>query len=358
MVRAGGEIVPIEHEALDPDVTRRLLLELLTDSQRQEFERQRYLDFSYEVPGVARLRCSLYLQTKGIAGAFRLLPSSIPGVDQLGLPPHVVELGALSKGLVLVTGPPGSGKSTTLAALIEHVNATQRRHIMTIEDPVEFVFNNKQCLIHQREVGQQANSFADALRSALRADTNIIMVGEMRDLETMSLAITAAETGQLVFGTLHTPSAAQTVERIIDSFGGERQQQVRTMLSESLRGVIAQRLLRRADGQGRVLAVEILIGTTAVGAMIRDRKTFQIPSIMQTSRNLGMQLMDDHLIDLVQAGVITRDDALGCATDQKTVRNRIERDGGGSTVTVAGRPLREAPGGPGGDGASEERPAA
>ncbi len=326
MLRVNGEIQPIEHEELSAQVARGLLLEILTDEQRELFEDQLYIDFSYEVPAVARLRCSLYMQAKGIAGAFRVLPSTILTAEQLGLPRQVLNFCKLSKGLVLVTGPPGSGKSTTLAALVDHINQTQHRHILTIEDPIEYLFKNKNCLIHQREVGSHARSFTESLRAALRADANIIMVGEMRDTETMALAITAAETGQLVFGTLHTLSAAQTVERIIDGFAGERQQQVRTMLSESLRGVIAQRLLRRADGRGRVVAAEVLVGTTAVRALVRERKTYQLTSVMQTSRNLGMQLIDDHLVDLVKAGVVSVEEAFRAVSNPQAVRKRLGLD--------------------------------
>jgi twitching motility protein PilT len=263
-----------------------------------------------------------------------MLPSSIFSLEQLNLPETLHRFAEYSKGLVVVTGPPGSGKSSTLAALIDYINRTQQRHVLTIEDPIEYVHEDKSCMINQREVGRHTRSFASALRASLREDPNIILVGEMRDLETISLAITAAETGQLVFGTLHTASAPQTVSRLIDVFPGDRQDQIRTMLAESLQGVVAQRLLRRADGQGRVPALEILIGTPAVRTLIRDAKLFQVPSVMQTGRREGMVLMDDYLQQLVKTGVVSSDEARLHAS-----RKEIFREGGHTA----------------GDGASDDR---
>ncbi|MBE9478533.1 MAG: PilT/PilU family type 4a pilus ATPase, partial [Chloroflexi bacterium] len=263
----------------------------------------------YKRQGVLRVRCNVFRQRKGIAGAFRILPTRILTAEQLGLPDAVIKFANLTKGLVVMTGPPGSGKSTTQAALLDHVNRTKRRHIITIEDPIEYVHENKLSLINQREIRRHTRSFDSALRSALREDPDIILVGEMRDLETISLAVTAAETGQLVFGTLHTASAAQTIDRLINVFKTGRQEQIRAMLAESLHGVVAQRLLRRADGKGRVAALEVLIGTPAVRALIRSNKTFQIPSTMQTGRREGMQLLDDCLADLVQRDIITSQEA-------------------------------------------------
>ena len=253
--------------------------------------------------------CNIYEQARGGAGAFRILPSQILTLEQLGLPTHLADLLDMPRGLIVVTGPPGTGKSSTLAALVDQINRTRRKHILTIEDPIEFRHHNRESLVTQREVGRNTPSFAQALRGALREDPDVIMVGEMRDLETMSLAITAAATGQLVFATLHTMNAAQTVDRILDSFQDDRQTQVRLMLAESLKAVLAQRLLKRGDGHGRALALEILIGTPAAASLIRERKTFQLGSIIQTGRRDGMQTMDDAVIALVRAGAVTPEDA-------------------------------------------------
>lgn len=310
MLRLHGDLFPVDSPELAPEPARHLLYEMMTKEQREQFEQDRDIDFAYELPGELRIRCNIFEQIRGIAGAFRLLPSKIFSLEELGMPEQVGRFAQLRKGLVVVTGPPGSGKSTTLAALIHHINQTQRRHIITIEDPVEFVHRNVRCLINHREVGKSADSFASALRAALREDPDILLVGEMRDLETMQLAITAAETGQLVFGTLHTASAAQTVDRIIDAFPEDKQAQIRIMLAESLRGVVAQRLIRRADDQGRIAAVEILLSSVAVSSLIRERKTFQIPTLMQTGRKEGMQLLDFHIMQLLRDGLISPEQAL------------------------------------------------
>jgi twitching motility protein PilT len=309
MMRINGEITPIPYEALTREVTELLLFEMMEPDVRARFDALRDVDFSYEVPGVVRLRCNIYEQSLGMAGAFRILPNQILSLEQLGLPAQVVRLCELSRGLVVVTGPPGTGKSSTLAAMVDHINRSQRKHILTIEDPIEYRHVNKASLVTQREVGRHTPSFAQALRAALREDPDVILVGEMRDPETMQLAITAAATGQLVFGTLHTMSAAQTVDRIIDTFEGEKQAQVRLMLAESLKGVLAQRLLRRKDGAGRVLAIEILGGSSAVSSLIREKKTFQLASVMQTGRREGMQSMDDSVIALLRAGAVSPEDA-------------------------------------------------
>jgi len=324
MLRLHGELYPVDHPNLSPEQARRLLLEIMNEEQRERFEEHRDIDFAYELSGELRIRCNIYEQIHGIAGAFRLLPSKIFTLGELGLPIQIERFAELEKGLVLVTGPPGSGKSTTLAALIHHINQEMRRHIITIEDPVEFVHRNIHCLINQREVGSSATTFASALRAALREDPDILLVGEMRDLETMQLAITAAETGQLVLGTLHTASAAQTIDRVIDAFPEEKQAQVRVMLSESLRGVVAQRLVRRRDGKGRVAAVEILIGTMAIASLIRERKTFQISSQIQTGRKEGMQMLDTHLMQLVKEGVIDPGEALLYAANKEPFRGMVE----------------------------------
>jgi twitching motility protein PilT len=310
MVRINGEITPIPYEALTREMSELLLFEIMDPAVRARYDANRDVDFSYEVPEVVRARCNIYEQSKGPAGAFRMLPSHILSMDQLGLPPHIVKLTEMPRGLIICTGPPGTGKSSTLAALIDHINRTQKKHILTIEDPIEYRHANKECLITQREVGRNTPSFAKALHGALREDPDVIMVGEMRDLETMSLAMTAAATGQLVFATLHTMSATQTVDRILDSFDGERQSQARLMLSESLKGVLSQRLLRRRDGAGRALAMEVLIGTPAVSALVREKKTFQLQSVIQTGRKEGMQTMDESIVALVRDGVVTPEEAV------------------------------------------------
>jgi len=325
MLRVSGDMRPIDSPEMTPDQTRQLLYEMMSSEQRIQFERDRDIDFAYEVLGEVRVRCNLYEQMRGIAGAFRLLPTQIYTLEQLGLPDSIRRFAELRKGLVVVTGPPGSGKSTTLAALLHYINSTQQNHIITIEDPVEYVHPNLKCLVNQREVGRSARTFASALRAALREDPNIIMVGEMRDLETMSLAITAAETGQLVLATLHTASAPQTVDRIIDAFPDEKQAQIRTMLADSLRGVVAQRLVRRADGKGRLAAVEILFGTVAVSSLIRERKTFQLGTLMQTGRKDGMALLDNVLMQYVRDGLVTPQEAVRNANVKEPFNILIDR---------------------------------
>jgi twitching motility protein PilT len=320
MLRVQGELRPIDYAELTPDLAHALLEEILTEGQKETLAAEGDVDFAYEVPGVVRLRCNVYRQHRGIAGAFRLLPNRILTVEELGLPSHIKEFCNQVKGLVVVTGPPGSGKSTTLAALIDYINSDRRRHILTIEDPIEYIHPNKKSLVNQREVGRNASSFPRALRAALREDPNIILVGEMRDLETISLALTAAETGQLVFGTLHTTSAPQTVDRIIDAFPADQQEQVRVMLSEGLRGVIAQKLIPRSDGKGRIPAVEILVATKAVAALIRDRKTYQIPSAMQIGKKEGMQRIDDEIVRLVRDGIVGSQDAFLFANEKEAIR--------------------------------------
>jgi twitching motility protein PilT len=277
------------------------------------------------VPGLARFRGNYMMQHRGAAAVFRIIPSKILSADDLKLPEGIRRMTMFKKGLVLVTGPTGSGKSTTLAAMIDLINTTRKEHILTLEDPLEFIHENKQSLINQRQIGEHTNSFGSALRAALREDPDIILVGEMRDLETIQLAMSAAETGHLVFGTLHTNTAAKTIDRIIDVFPTDQQEQVRAMLSESLKGVVCQQLLRTADGKGRVAVLEIMLGTAAIGNLIREGKTFQIPSIIQTARKDGMQLMDQHLLDLLKMKRIAGEEAYRCAIDKKQFEQYLPR---------------------------------
>jgi twitching motility protein PilT len=309
VMRQHGHLTRIKFRDLATADMERLMFEIMSDTQKAEFESTNDLDFAYEITGIARFRVNAFRQRKGIAAVLRTIPSTVLTADQLSLPEGVRRFCKLTKGLVLVTGPTGSGKSTTLAAMIDLINETKPDHILTIEDPIEFVHVNKQGLVNQREVGNHTRSFATALRAALREDPDVILVGEMRDLETISLGLTAAETGHLVFGTLHTSSAAKTVDRIINVFPAAEQEQVRAMLSESLRGVIAQQLLRKADGSGRVAALEIMVGTPALGNMIRDGKTHQVPSLIQTGRKDGMQLMDQAILDMLMKKVVSAEEA-------------------------------------------------
>lgn len=315
--RLRGEMERQNFKVLVHEELKAILYEILTQKQRDHFEEKHDLDFAYSVPGLARFRGNMMMQHRGISAVFRIIPSKILSADDLGLPDGVRKLTMLKKGLVLVTGPTGSGKSTTLAAMIDLINCTRQEHILTLEDPLEFIHENKKSLFNQRQIGEHTESFASALRAALREDPDVILVGEMRDLETIELAMSAAETGHLVFGTLHTSSAAKTVDRIIDVFPKNAQEQVRAVLSESLRGVICQQLLKTADGKGRAAAQEIMIGTPAIGNLIREGKTFQIPSIMQTGRKDGMQLMDQHILDLLKTKRITGEEAYRCCNDKR-----------------------------------------
>jgi twitching motility protein PilT len=315
--RLHGEMVRQNFKPLGHEDLKGILHEILTDKQKALFEEKHDLDFAYEMPGVARFRGNLMMQHRGIAAVFRLIPSKILSVDDLNLPDGVRKLTLLKKGLVLVTGPTGSGKSTTLAAMIDLINSTRQDHIITLEDPLEFIHESKKALINQRQIGEHTEGFTPALRAALREDPDVILVGEMRDLETMGLAISAAETGHLVFATLHTNTAPKTIDRIIDAFPTDQQAQIRSMLSESLRGVICQQLLKKADGTGRVVALEIMIGTPAIANLIREGKTFQVPSIMQTAKKEGMQLMDQHLLDLLKTRVVSLEEVYRCAHDKK-----------------------------------------
>ncbi len=308
-LRVNGDIQPLNYRALNDTEVRALIYEILKPEQIAKFEETSELDCSYAVEGCGRFRCNVFMQRIGIGSVFRHIPSKILSMKDLGLPPVFKNILKEKKGLILVTGPTGSGKSTTLAAMIDYLNDTDHGHILTIEDPIEFVHPNKKCIINQREVGNHTKSFKNALKAALREDPDIILVGEMRDFETISLAMTAAETGHLVFGTLHTMSAPKTVDRIIDSFPEEQQSQVRVMLSESLKAVISQALLRKVEKKGRVAAHEILINNNAVQNLIREGKTFQIKSTMQTSTGIGMQTMETAVERLLSMGIIDKSEA-------------------------------------------------
>lgn len=314
--RLHGDIVPINECAeIQPDQMKQILREISPEKNWTQFEDENDTDFAYYLPGVARFRVNLFMDNRGPGAVFRVIPEEILSCDQLGLPQAVRDLCYLSKGLVLVTGPTGSGKSTTLAAMIDLINATRSDHILTIEDPIEFVHKDKKCLINQRQVGGHTASFKRALKAALREDPDIVLVGEMRDLETIEIAIETAETGHLVFGTLHTTTAASTVDRIIDQFPADRQAQIRTMLSSSLKGVIAQTLCKKKGG-GRVAALEVLIANSAVSSLIREGKTHQITSTMQMGGKQGMRLLNDSLADLVQNGQVEPDQAYIKAVDK------------------------------------------
>ena len=304
MFRLHGDIVPVEGcPVITPEQMTQILLEITPEHNRREFDTTHDTDFAYELEGFGRFRSNLFCDHRGPGGVFRLIPSKILTAEQLNLPKSVLDLCHLSKGLVLVTGPTGSGKSTTLAAMIDHINQTRNDHILTIEDPIEFVHPTKKCLVNQREVKRHTESFKRALRAALREDPDIVLVGEMRDLETIEIAIETAETGHLVFGTLHTTTAASTVDRIIDQFPSERQAQIRTMLSSSLKGVVAQTLCKKIP-TGRIAALEILIANSAVASNIREGKTHQISSTMQMGAKLGMKLLNDALMEHVRAGLV------------------------------------------------------
>ncbi len=326
MVRKDGKMQRLQcsETTLTPDSMRELLTSIMPPKNQEEFARRNDSDFAYEIPGLARFRANIFADRKGMGGVFRIIPTKILTAEQLGLSQAIMNLCELSKGLVVVTGPTGSGKSTTLCAMVDSINKRRDDHIITIEDPIEFVHENQMCLVNQREVHNHTDSFKDALRAALREDPDILLVGEMRDLETISIAIETAETGHLVFGTLHTTTAASTVDRIIDQFPADRQQQIRVMLSESLKGVIAQTLLPKKGG-GRVAALEVLIVTPAISNLIREGKTFQIPSSMQTGKNHGMVMLNDALFALVQKGLVEPRDAYIKAVDKTGFEMMLSR---------------------------------
>ena len=318
MIRVDGEVRKINLPALDHREVHALIYDIMNDHQRKELEENFEVDFSFEVPGMARFRVNAFQQSRGSGAVFRTIPSTVLTLEDLEAPEMFRKIAEFPRGLVLVTGPTGSGKSTTLAAMVDYINDNFHHHILTIEDPIEFVHENKRCLVNQREVHRDTKSFANALRSALREDPDIILVGEMRDLETIRLAMTAAETGHLVFGTLHTSSAAKTIDRIIDVFPGAEKDMVRSMLSESLRAVISQTLLKRIGG-GRVAAHEIMLGIPAVRNLIREDKVAQLYSIIQTGMTHGMQTMDQSLKQLVNRGVVAALDARAKAADPNSI---------------------------------------
>jgi twitching motility protein PilT len=312
---------------LTPEMTQQMLYRILSTEQQKHLEVNRQIDLSHSIPGVARFRVNVYWQRESLAAAFRLIPTHLKTLEELGLPPSLHELAAQPRGLVLVTGPTGSGKSTTLASLIDEINRNRSDHIMTIEDPIEFLHQHKRCIVNQREIGPDATGFADALRAALRQDPDVILVGEMRDRETIGTALTAAETGHLVFATLHTQSAPQTIDRIIDVFPAEQQAQVRTQLAGTLQGIITQALLPTADGTGRVAALEILLLDDAVRNVIRQSKIEQVYSYMQTGTKRGMQTMEQSLADLIIRNVVTYDEALSRSSRKEELAGVLERSG-------------------------------
>ncbi|KXJ54735.1 type IV pilus twitching motility protein PilT [Cognaticolwellia aestuarii] len=314
-IRVDGDVRKLNIPAFDEKDVNALVYDIMNDRQRKEYEEKLEVDFSFEVPNLARFRVNAFNQNRGPAAVFRTIPSKILSLDDLGCPDIFRDISSLPRGLVLVTGPTGSGKSTTLAAMVDHINKNKHDHILTIEDPIEFVHENHSCLINQREVHRDTLSFSAALRSALREDPDVILVGEMRDLETIRLAMTAAETGHLVFGTLHTTSAPKTIDRIIDVFPGEEKAMVRSMLSESLRAVISQTLIKKVGG-GRVAAHEIMMGVPAIRNLIREDKIAQMYSAIQTGMSHGMQTMDQCLQNLVNRGIITKQDAMEKAQDK------------------------------------------
>ncbi len=335
-VRIHGEIEPMNYPPLNREECSDLIYSIMNDRQRALFEERLDLDFSLDFGAAGRFRVNVFRGHKGVGGVFRVIPSTIKTSQELGLPDVVAKMADYERGLVLVTGPTGSGKSTTLAALIDSINSTRKGHILTIEDPIEFVHPHKQCVVNQREVGPHTHSFANALRGALREDPDVILVGEMRDLETISLAVSAAETGHLVFGTLHTSSAAQTIDRIIDVFPSHQQGQIRAQLSESLRGVVAQTLCRLSTGKGRAAAVEILVSTPAVRNLIREGKTFQLPSVIQTGVKEGMQTIDQSLAELVLAGKVLQEEALVKAPDREGFLRYLKEGGRGGPDPTMG----------------------
>ena len=314
-VRINGELVDLDYPKLSPDDCEKLILDIMDDRQQAMFKDRGELDFSFSVPNIGRYRVNVFRQRGSVACAMRIVGTEIPKPESLGVPKSVVELYAKKRGLVLVTGPTGSGKSTTLASLIDKINDERNAHVITLEDPIEYVHDHKQSLVNQREIGQDTESFNSALRAILRQDPDVILVGEMRDPETISIALTAAETGHLVFSTLHTVGAAKTIDRIVDMFPSEQQQQVRTQLSTVCEGVVSQQLIKTIDGRKRVAALEVMVANPAIRNLIRENKTYQIQNIIQTGSKQGMQSMDQELVNLYRRGLISRDSVLSRCTD-------------------------------------------
>jgi twitching motility protein PilT len=344
--RIRGHIMRAEgFEPFDGDTTRSLLYRILSSEQQKVFELKRQLDFAYSIPGLARFRVNVYFQRESVGAAFRLIPQDIKSLEELNLPAVLHQLAEKPRGLVLVTGPTGSGKSTTLAAIIDEINRNRAEHILTVEDPIEFVHKHKRCIVNQREIGPDAPTFAEALKAALRQDPDVILVGEMRDLETISTALTAAETGHLVFGTLHTQSAPSTIDRIIDVFPPEQQEQVRIMIAGSLQAVVTQTLLPTADGQGRVAALEVLLPDDAVRNLIRQAKIEQVYSIMQTNTARGMQTMEQALADLTLRRIVNVDEALSRSSRPDQLTGILERAGMDvkGTLAAAAQPSTAEP---------------
>ncbi len=328
VIRVNGRLERLEQfSRLTPDDSQRLLYRILSTEQQKHLEINRQIDVSYSIPGLARFRVNVYFQRESLGGAFRMIPAELKTLEDLGLPSQLHELSKKPRGLVLVTGPTGSGKSTTLAAVVDEINRTRDDHIMTIEDPIEFLHRHKRCIVNQREIGPDATSFAEALRGALRQDPDVILLGEMRDLETISTAITAAETGHLVFATLHTQDAPSTIDRLIDVFPAAQQEQIRVQLAATIQGVVTQTLVPTIDGRGRVAALEILLPDDAVRNLIRQSKVEQIYSVMQTNTSRGMQTLEQALVDLVSRGIITHEVALSRSSRPDQLVGLMQRNG-------------------------------
>ena len=328
VIRINGRLERLDEFArLSPEDTQRMLYRILSTEQQKIFETRRQIDISYSIPGLARFRVNVYFQRESLGAAFRLIPAELKTIEQLGLPQVLKDFTTKPRGLVLVTGPTGSGKSTTLAAVIDEINRTREDHIMTIEDPIEFLHRHKRCIVNQREIGPDATSFAEALRGALRQDPDVILLGEMRDLETIGTALTAAETGHLVFATLHTQDAPSTVDRLIDVFPAAQQEQIRVQIASTLQGIVTQTLLPTADGKGRVAALEVLLPDDAVRNLIRQAKVEQIYSVMQTNTSRGMQTLEQAMLELVRSGKITADLALQRSSRPDQLRSLLQRSG-------------------------------
>jgi len=328
-VRVDGSLVSTEHDVLAPDMTKKIIYSVLTSEQIAKFERDLELDLSFGIDGLGRFRTNVFMQRGAVGAVFRIIPYAIQSFEELGLPRDVCEMFcALPKGLVLVTGSTGSGKSTTLAAMIDHINQHRCEHVITIEDPIEYLHRNKNCLFNQREVGSDTHTFANALRSVLREDPDVVLIGEMRDLETIELALTLAETGHLTFATLHTSDTVQTINRIVDVFPSHQQQQVRTQLSFVLQGVVCQCLLPRSNGRGRALSAEVMVANQAIRSCIRENKAHQIYSLIQTGGKYGMRTMNQALFELYQQNLISYDEAMARTTDPEDLKRTFQRGAG------------------------------